>query len=116
MAGFIRGVVLIGVMAVYSPVHLGNDRSSWTESAALVGAIGEAAAPGARGGEAMLALARENGPALARKLAELDPKTRQLVLDMSIAAASRMQADGKGSGEGKGSGGGLSPRDARPRP
>ncbi|MGL4729348.1 MAG: hypothetical protein ACRCWO_11390 [Bosea sp. (in: a-proteobacteria)] len=110
MAGFIRGAVLIGAMALYSPVHLGNDAPNWTESAKLISDVGQFAASAtttatplnAKATEALVSLARENGPALAKKLAELDPETRRMVMDMSIAAANQMQgASAKVAGESK---------------
>jgi hypothetical protein len=98
MAGFIKGSILIGIMALYSPVHVSNDAPNWTESARLLSEVGQFAASTAtsaplsnKAQEALVSLARENGPVLAKKLAELDPETRRMVLDMSIAAASQMQ-------------------------
>jgi hypothetical protein len=111
MAGFIRGLALIGVMAVYSPVHHGMEQPNWTESAAgLAGAAlfgSSARAQDSRAqdssapkegpveslaGQALTDLARELGPDMARRLAELDPDARRILIDMTLAAAAKANA------------------------
>lgn len=112
MAGFIRGLALIGVMAVYSPVHHGADRPNWTEGVA--GIAGSALfATSARAqdaaasrdtplqsltGQALADLARELGPDMAKRLADLDPEARRALIDMTLAAAAKANSP---SGEAK---------------
>jgi hypothetical protein len=106
MAGFIRGLALIGVMAVYSPVHHGMDQPNWTESAASF-ASAAMLATSARAqdssaqpadsaqsltGQALADLAKAHGPDMARRLAELDPEARRVLIDMTLAAAARANA------------------------
>ncbi len=93
MAGFFRGVALIGAMAMFSPAHQESPTPSWTEGVTSARAGLESLAGGKGGDEAarlVSAAALAHGPDIARRLAELDPETRRVVLDMSLAAAARL--------------------------
>jgi hypothetical protein len=106
MAGFIRGLALIGVMAVYSPVHHGMDQPNWTESAASF-ASAAMLATSARAqdssaqpadtaqsltAQALADMAKAYGPEMARRLAEMDPEARKVLIDMTLAAAAKANA------------------------
>lgn len=87
MAFILRSLAVIGVIAVYSPVHA--DRSEETGAAATVRSLAKGAAQIDRHGAlSSLTAARE----AAEILAGLDPDTRQRLLEMTAAAATGRDA------------------------